>query len=72
MIYILLYSMRIHTNYGVSYVSGLFENAYNNIAEAEKAFNDMIISEQYFRKELWAKDNSEKMKLLKETSYYNG
>ncbi len=68
MIYILTYSM-LMPGTSTGYVSDLFEDAFTDILKAEKAFKELALSREYFRKELWVKEPGGRRKLLKEERY---
>ena len=57
MIYILTYTM--------GEISGLFENAFTDRTKAEKAFKDLKLTKEYWRKELWCLSDG-KRTLVKE------
>ena len=71
MIYVLTYTM-ICPGTALGQISGLFENAFTDLMRAEKAFNDMNLNHEYFRKELWVIEPGGKRKLLKEKKFNNG
>lgn len=68
MIYILTYSM-LMPGTSTGYVSDLFEDAFTDIVKAEKAYKELALSREYFRKELWVKEPGGRRKLLKEERY---
>lgn len=68
MIYILTYSM-IMPGTPTGQVSDLFEDAYTELKKAEKAFDNLVLTRQYFRKELWIKESNGSRKLLKEKRF---
>lgn len=68
MIYILTYSM-IMPGTPSGYVSDLFEDAFVDLKKAEKAFDNLVINREFFRKELWIKEPNGSRKLLKETRF---
>ena len=68
MIYVLTYTM-ICPGTALGQISGLFENAFTDVVRAEKAFKDMKLTREYFRKELWVIEPGGKRKLLKEDKF---
>ena len=52
MIYVIVYSM-IMPGTPTGQVSSIFENAFTDRTKAMKAFDDLVLNERYFRKELW-------------------
>ena len=50
-------------------VSGLWEDATTDISEAERSFKNLVLTQEYFRKELWVKDPTGKRRLLKEERF---
>lgn len=68
MIYIITYSM-IMPGTPQGFVSDLFEDAFTDSRRAEKAFNDLVLTQKYFRKELWIKEPGGGRKLLKEERF---
>ena len=68
MVYVLTYSM-LMPGIPTGYVSDLFENAYTEMSKAEKAYNNMMLSREYFRKELWLIESNGLRKLLKEKRF---
>lgn len=70
MIYILTYSM-LMPGTPTGYVSDLFENAFTDSVRAEKAFNNLTLTREYFSKELWVIEPGGKRKLIKEKKYAN-
>ena len=68
MIYILTYSM-LMPGTPTGYVSDLFEDAYTDRDKAEKAFGNLVLTPEYFRKELWIKESNGKRSLLKEERF---
>lgn len=68
MVYVLTYSM-LMPGTPTGYVSDLFENAYTEMSKAEKAYNNMMLSREYFRKELWLIESNGLRKLLKEKRF---
>ena len=68
MIYVLTYS-KIMPGEITGSISDLFENAFTDIIRAEKAFKDLVLTPEYFRKELWVIEPGGKRKMLKEERY---
>ena len=68
MIYILTYSM-LMPGTSTGYVSDLFEDAFTDVVKAEKAYKELALSREYFRKELWVKEPGGRRRLLKEERY---
>lgn len=68
MVYVLTYS-KVMPGTPTGYVSDLLEDWFDNPRDAEKKFNNMPLSSEYFRKEMWAKDSSGVRKLLKEKRF---
>ncbi len=68
MLYVLTYS-KIMPGTPEGYVSDLLEDWFDNSRDAEKRFNNMPLSPEYFRKEIWVKDASGARKLLKEERF---
>lgn len=46
-------------------ISMLFEDAFTDAVQAEKAFRELALSREYFRKELWVKEPGGRRRLLK-------
>lgn len=67
-IYILTLS-KIMPGEPTGFISDLFEDAFSNMADAEKAFKNMPLGNVYFRKELWTKTSDGKRLLIKEERY---
>ena len=67
-IYVLTYSM-LMPGTPTGYVSDLFEDAYTDSRKAEKAFDAMVLTPEYFRKEMWIKEPNGSRKLLKEKRF---
>ena len=69
MIYVLTYS-KIMPGTPNGYISDLLENAFTDPKKAEKAYNNMPLNSEYFRKEMWTinSDNGTR-KLLKENRF---
>ena len=51
-------------------VNDLLENAAETLVNAEKQFRGMILTREYFRKELWGFDANGRRKLIKEECYH--
>ena len=68
MIYVLLYS-KVVSNEPGKLISGLFENAFSNMSDAEKYFKSMPLTAEYARKELWCVKSNGERKCLKEEHY---
>ena len=68
MIYVLTYSKLLPADPSGE-INGLFEYAFSNLATAEKYFKSMKLTKEYFRKEMWAIDNSGQRKLIKEERF---
>ena len=68
MIYILTYSM-VMPGTPQGYVSDLFEDAFTDMMRAEKAFRNLVLTKEYFRKELWIREPGGGRKLLKEERF---
>lgn len=68
MIYIITYSM-IMPGTPSGYVSDLFENAFTDASKAERTFNSLLLTKEYFRKELWIIESNGSRKLLKEKRF---
>ena len=68
MIYILTYSM-LMPGTPSGYVSDLFEDAYTDLVQAERAFKNLTLTREYFRKELWVKSPGGGRKLMKEERF---
>jgi hypothetical protein len=51
------------------YISDLLEYAFTDISKAEKHFEDLVLTPEYFRKELWACNNNGSRRLIKEKHY---
>ena len=68
MIYILTYSM-IMPETPTGQISGLFEDAFSEAQKAERAFNNLVLTPEFFRKELWTKDDNGRKKMLKEKRF---
>ena len=49
--------------------SGFLEDLFSDIKQAEKSFNNLQLTREYFRKELWVKEPSGRKKLIKEEKY---
>lgn len=50
-------------------VAGLWEDATDELSEAEMIFTNLVLTQEYFRKELWVKDPTGKRRLLKEERF---
>lgn len=50
-------------------IGDLFEDAYSNVEDAERAFKKLQIGPLYFRKELWQKTTDGRRILIKEERY---
>ena len=68
MIYVLTYS-KIVPGTPEGHVSDLLEDWFDNARDAEKKFNNMPLSPEYFRKEMWVKNSNGVRKLLKEERF---
>ena len=68
MIYILTYSM-LMPGTSTGYVSDLFENAFTDSVQAEKKYQSMPLTREYFRKELWVIEPGGKRRLLKHDKF---
>lgn len=68
MIYIITYSMTMPGTQ-LGYVSDLFENAFTDSVQAYRCFDNLVLTKEYFRKELWVKEPGGGRKLLKEERY---
>lgn len=68
MIYVITYA-KIVPGDPEGHISGLFENAFTDIIRAEKSFNELDLTQEYFRKELWVIEPGGKRKLLKEKRF---
>ncbi len=67
-IYVLTYAM-ICPGTALGQISGLFENAFTDIKRAEKEFDNLELTGEYFRKELWVIEPGGKRKLLKHDKF---
>ena len=67
-IYILTYSM-LAPGTPAGHINDLFENAFTDMESAERAFNGLVLTREYFRKEMWIKDTNGTRKLLKEKRF---
>lgn len=68
MIYILTYSKLMPgTTEGA--ISDLFEDAFTDSVQAERAFKNLVLTPEFFRKELWVKEPGGRRRLLKEEKY---
>ena len=68
MIYVLTYAM-LMPGTELGYISDLYEDAFLEAGKAERAFQNLKLTQEYFRKELWVKDSTGKRRLLKEERY---
>lgn len=68
MIYVITYS-KIAPGEANGSISDLFENAFTDRVRAHKVFDDLVLTAEYFRKELWVIEPGGKRKLLKEKKY---
>lgn len=68
MIYVCTYS-KIAPGEPTGVINDLLENAAETVAAAEKQFNGMILTREYFRKELWEFDLHGRRRLVKEERY---
>lgn len=68
MIYVITYS-KIAPGEPDGTISDLFENAYTDRYRAHKAFDDLELTPEYFRKELWVIEQGGKRQLLKEKRF---
>ena len=68
MIYILVYA-KLMPGTPSGCISDLFEDAFLDMKTAEKAFKNLILTNEYFRKELWVKENNGRRKCLKEERF---
>lgn len=68
MIYVITYS-KIAPGEPDGNISDLFENAFTDRVRAHKAFDDLELTSEYFRKELWVIEPGGKRKLLKEKKF---
>ena len=68
MIYILTYS-KLMPGTPEGCISDLFEDAFTDSVRAEKAFNNLVLTKEFFRKELWVKEPGGRRRLLKEEKY---
>ena len=71
MIYVITYSM-ICPGTTTGSVSDLFENATTDSVKAERLFEALTLTSEYFRKELWVIEPGGKRKLIKEKKYSDG
>ncbi len=70
-IYVVTYSM-IMPGTPQGQVSDLFEFASADINKAEKFFKDLVLTTEYFRKELWIIHVGGRRTLMKEERYRSG
>lgn len=68
MVYVLTYS-KVMPGTPTGYVSDLLEDMFDNPRDAEKKFNNMQLTPEYFRKEMWVKESNGTRKLLKEKRF---
>ena len=68
MIYVLTFS-KIAPGEPSGSISDLFENAFTDKVRANKAFDEMTLTSEFFRKELWLIEPGGKRSLLKEVRY---
>lgn len=68
MIYILTYC-KLMPGTPQGSISDLFEDAFTDVAQAERAFNNLVLTREYYRKELWVKEPNGRRRLLKEEKY---
>ena len=54
------------------YMSDLFEFASADISKAEKHFDSLVLTPEYFRKEIWMCNDNGRRKLIKEKRYEQG
>lgn len=71
MVYVLTYS-KIVPGSQTGYMGDLLEDWFDNARDADKKFNNMPLSPEYFRKEMWVKDSAGSRKLLKEERFHDG
>ena len=68
MIYIITLS-KVSPGEPTGAISDLFENAFTDIRRAETTFDELELTSEYFRKELWLIEPGGKRKLLKEKKF---
>lgn len=66
MIYVILYYMISEKG---ELISGLFHNAFTDSLRAEKEFNELILTKQYPRKELWVIIPGGRRQMIKEVRF---
>ena len=71
MVYVLTYSKNV-PELSSGHINDLLEDWFDNARDAEKKFNAMPLTEEYFRKGMWVKDSSGTRKLLKEEHFRGG
>ncbi len=71
MIYFIVYS-KIVPGEPTGMISGLLEDVYNNVNDAEQIYDLMELNPPLIRKELWVKEPSGRKRLLKEERFKNG
>ena len=71
MIYVLTYS-KLMPGTPEGFISDLFEDAFTDSVQAEKAFKNLVLTPEYFRKELWVREPGGRRRLLKEEKYAHG
>ena len=68
MIYVITYS-KVSPGEPTGSISDLFENAFTDKVRAYKTFDDLELTAEFFRKELWVLEPGGKRKLLKEKKF---
>lgn len=70
MIYVLTFS-KIAPGEPSGSISDLFENAFTDKIKAFREFDNMILTSEFFRKELWMIEPGGKRSLLKEVRFHD-